>query len=102
MKSLRVPVEAAIVGFRIRFHLIGIRIQHFRLNTDPDPDPDSIRIQVFNDQKLKKIYSWKKIPTFFGSNTTIYLSLGLFKVTEEAFSSQKRTSSTSKEGEEMS
>ena len=28
-----------------------IRIQHFRLNTDPDP----IRIQGFDDQELKKI-----------------------------------------------
>jgi hypothetical protein len=26
----------------------------------PDPDPDPIRIQGFNDQKLKKNYSWKK------------------------------------------
>ncbi len=25
--------------FRIRIHLIQIRIQHFRLNTDPDLDP---------------------------------------------------------------
>jgi hypothetical protein len=25
-------------------------------NTDPDPDPDPIRIQGFNDQKLKKNY----------------------------------------------
>ncbi len=24
---------------RIRIHFIRIRIQHFRLNTDPDPDP---------------------------------------------------------------
>ncbi len=39
-------------GFRIRIHLIRIRIQHFRLNTDPDP----IRIQGFDDQKFKKIY----------------------------------------------
>jgi hypothetical protein len=30
-------------GLRIRIHLIRIRIQHFRLNTDPDP----IRIQGF-------------------------------------------------------
>jgi hypothetical protein len=29
-----------------------IRIQHFRLNTDLDPD--TIRIQGFDDQKLKK------------------------------------------------
>ncbi len=26
-------------------------------DTDPDPDPDPIRIQGFNDQKLKKNYS---------------------------------------------
>jgi hypothetical protein len=40
---------------RIRIHLIRIRIQHFRLNTDPDPD--LIRIQGFDAQKLEKIYS---------------------------------------------
>ncbi len=33
-------------------HSIGIRIQHFRLNTDPDLD--SIRIQGFDDKKLEK------------------------------------------------
>ncbi len=37
-------------GLRIRIHFIRIRIQHFRLITNPDPDP--IRIQGFNDQKL--------------------------------------------------
>ncbi len=42
-------------GLRIRIHFIRIRIQHFRLNTDPDP----IRIQGFNDQKLKKIKAEK-------------------------------------------
>jgi hypothetical protein len=26
-------------GLRIRIHFIRIRIQHFRLITDPDPDP---------------------------------------------------------------
>ncbi len=42
--------------FRIHIHLI--RIQHFRLNTDPDP--------VFSDdQKLKKIHSWKQFYIFF-------------------------------------
>jgi hypothetical protein len=51
-------------GFRIRIHFlrIRIRIQWIRMeaNTDPDtdpdpdPDPDPIRIQGFNDQKLKK------------------------------------------------
>jgi hypothetical protein len=44
-----------------------IRIQHFRLNTDPNPDPIRIRIQGFKDQKIKK---------FFGTKTTIYLSPG--------------------------
>jgi hypothetical protein len=38
-----------------------------------------IRIQSFNDQKLKKNYSWKK-KKFFWSKTAIYLSLGLHKV----------------------
>ncbi len=50
-------------GLRICIHFIRIRIQHFRLITDPDPDP--IRIQGFNDQKLKKNYNWKK-GKFFG------------------------------------
>ncbi len=90
-------VRVFVWGFRIRIHLILIRIriqiQHFRLNTNPDADP--VRIQGFDDQKFTKIYSWKKI--CFASKTTIYLSLGSIKdvqVTKEAFSSQKRTSST--------
>jgi hypothetical protein len=41
------PNEA---GLRIRIHFIQIRIQHFRLNTDPDP----IRIQGFHDLKSRK------------------------------------------------
>jgi hypothetical protein len=44
--------------FRIRIHFLRIRIQWIRIevNTDPDTDtdPDPIRIQGFNDQKLKK------------------------------------------------
>ncbi len=67
-------------GLRIRFHFIRIRIRHFRLNTDPEPDtdPDPIRIQGFNDKKLyKKITAEKN--NFFGSKTSIYLSLGLHK-----------------------
>ncbi len=44
-------------GLRIRIHFIRIRIQHLSMNTNPDPDP--IRIQSFNDQKLKKNYSRK-------------------------------------------
>ncbi len=65
--------------FRIRIHLIRIRIriQHFRLNTDPDRDP--IRSPGFDDKKSGKIYSWKKRKILFGSKTTIYLSLGLYK-----------------------
>jgi hypothetical protein len=43
-------------GFRIRIHLIRIRIQHFGLNTDPDP----MRIQGFYDQKLEKNLQLKK------------------------------------------
>ncbi len=36
-------------------------------NTDPDtdPDPDPIRIQGFNDQKLKKKQLKKKLNFFF-------------------------------------
>ncbi len=59
-----------IAGFRICIHLIRIRIQHFRPNTDPDPG--------FLWAKLKKIDSWKKKKKF-GSKTTICLSLGLHK-----------------------
>jgi hypothetical protein len=40
--------------FRIHINLIRIRIQHFRLNTDPVPDP--IRIQGFD----KQIYTAEK------------------------------------------
>jgi hypothetical protein len=39
-------------GFRIRIHFLRIRRIRMEANTDPDPDP--IRIQGFNDQKLKK------------------------------------------------
>ncbi len=47
--------------FRIRIHLILIRIQHFRLNTDPDPG--------LWWPKLEKIYCWKKNKIVFGSKT---------------------------------
>ncbi len=63
-------------GLRIRIHFI--RIQHFRLNTDLDPD--AIRIQGFNDQKLKNItYSCKKKKKIFRSKPIICVSLGLHK-----------------------
>jgi hypothetical protein len=62
--------------FRIRIHFLWIRmriwiqrIQRIRIeaNTDPDtdPDPDPIRIQGFNDQKLKKITAEKFFFFFF-------------------------------------
>jgi hypothetical protein len=48
-------------GLWIRIHFFRIRIriglQPQTLDPDPDPDPDPIRIQGFNDQKLKKNYS---------------------------------------------
>jgi hypothetical protein len=37
------------------FIFFWIRIQSLMLETNTDPDPDPIRIQGFNDQKLKKI-----------------------------------------------
>ncbi len=49
---------AFLTGFRISIHFLRIRME---ANTDPDP----IRIQGFNDQKLKKNNSWKKIKFFF-------------------------------------
>jgi hypothetical protein len=52
----------------IFFH-IRIRIQHLRMDTNPDPDP--VRIQGFNDQKLKKNYSWKKITFFLIKNCNL-------------------------------
>jgi hypothetical protein len=49
------------------------------MNTNPDPDP--IRIQGFNDQKLKKIPAENfYIHIFFLSKTATYLSIGLHKV----------------------
>jgi hypothetical protein len=59
MKSHQPSKEVFEIGLRIRIHFIQIRIQHFRLNTDPDPI--RIRIQGFNDQKLN----------FFKTKTTI-------------------------------
>ncbi len=57
--------------FRMHLIWIRIRIQHFKLNSDPDPG-------VFDDKNREK----KKIQlqkTFFLSKTTIYLSLSLHK-----------------------
>ncbi len=65
--------NTAVAGLRIRIHFIRIRIriQHFRLNTDPDPG-------VWWPKVSKKITYGKKL-NFSGSKTTIYLSLGLHK-----------------------
>jgi hypothetical protein len=41
-------------GLWIRIHFFRIRIQSLMLDTNTDPDPDPIRVQGFNDQKLKK------------------------------------------------
>jgi hypothetical protein len=41
----------------IRIHFFRIWIQSLTLETNTDPDYDPIRIQGFNDQKLKKNYS---------------------------------------------
>ncbi len=67
-------------GLWIRINFFRIRIQSLMLETNTDPDPDPIRIQGFNDQKLKKNDSWNFFFFFFWSKTAIYLSLGLHKV----------------------
>jgi hypothetical protein len=41
-------------GFRIRIHFLRIRIRIQRIRMEANTDPDQIRIQGFNDQKLKK------------------------------------------------
>ncbi len=55
-----VPPKYNLPGLRIRIHLIRIRIQHFRLNTDLDPDP--IWIRGFDEQKFT---ADKKFVIFF-------------------------------------
>jgi hypothetical protein len=53
--------------FRIRIHWVRIRIQYFRLNTDPDPG---------FDKNCKNLQLEKNL-IFFWSKIVIYLSLGL-------------------------
>jgi len=53
---------------KVSFFRVRIRIHFVR-----------IRIQGFDDQKLKKFTAEKKLIFFFGFKTTIYLSLGLHK-----------------------
>jgi hypothetical protein len=102
MPFLRTNLDSQPV-FRIRIHLlrIRIRIQRLRLETNPDTDtdPDPIRIQGFNDQKLKKNTAEKKNIFFFDQKlqfTYPEASIKCVQVTEEACSSQKRPSNTSK------
>jgi hypothetical protein len=59
--SKRHTRQVVFTGFRIRIRLIQIRIQHFRLNTDPDP----IRIQGLYDQNFNKFTAENKIKFFF-------------------------------------
>ncbi len=67
MYGIRIPKPVSspallVTGLWIRIHFLRIRIRIriqwilMEANTDPDtdPDPDPIRIQGFNDQKLKK------------------------------------------------
>jgi hypothetical protein len=56
-----------LAGLWIRIHFLRIRIQWIRMeaNTDPDPDPAPIRIQGFNDQKLREKKQLKKKLNFF-------------------------------------
>ncbi len=69
-------------GLWIRIHFWRIRIQSlmWRPIRIRIPDSDPIRDQDFNDQKLKKNYSWQFFYYFFWSKTAIYFSLGLHKV----------------------
>ncbi len=66
-------------GSVFTFHLI--RIQHFRLNTDPY----LIRIQCLENMFFHKLQFTSSYP---------YASIKDVQTTEEAFSPQKRTSST--------
>ncbi len=87
-------------GLWIRIHFFRIRIQSLMLEANTDPDPDPIRIPGFNDQKLKKNYNWKFFLYFFllkNCNLPIPKdSIKYVQIIEEAFSSHKRPSNTSK------
>jgi hypothetical protein len=82
----------SLSGLRIRIHLIRIRIQHFRLNTDPDPGVLMTKNKIqFTDEKQIKFFFRRQKLQF----TYPLASIKDVQVTKEAFSSQKRTSSTS-------
>jgi hypothetical protein len=69
---------------------LWIRIQ---LNLDLDTDPDPIRIQGFDDQKLKKKNTAEIFKNLFLIKSYTLL---MSKATGEAFIPYKRTSSISK------
>jgi hypothetical protein len=58
----------------IRIHFIRIRIQHFRLNTNPDP------IQIQGSRKLRKKITAEKKKIFLDEKLQFTVSLGLHKV----------------------
>jgi hypothetical protein len=101
----RAEATQKIAGFRIRVDLMRnrIRIQHFFLLRIriPDPDPSFFPIADpdpgFDDLKLKKIRSWK-FNFYFLDQKLLFTypkaSIKDAQATEEAFSPQKRTSST--------
>ncbi len=95
------------VSARFHFLRIRIRIQRLRLetNTDTDPDPDPIRIRIQSGSRALMTKYWKKITAekniyfFFDQKlqfTFRWSSIKYVQVAEEAFSSQKRPSNTSK------
>jgi hypothetical protein len=68
--------------FRIRIHLIRIRIQHYRLNNNPYTDPHPICTQGFHDQKMLQKFTDNKFLVIFlyiKNYNLGYLSLGLHK-----------------------
>jgi len=60
------------------FIFFRIRIQSLMLKTNTDPDPDPIQIQGFNEQKLKKNYSWQFF-FFFDQNLQFTYPLASIK-----------------------
>jgi hypothetical protein len=86
---LRLPYASAVLWIRIYWG--QILILHFRLNTQQDPDPG------FSWPKIvKKITSEKNLVIHKLQFTYPQASLKDVQDTGEAFSSQKRTYSTSK------
>jgi hypothetical protein len=49
------------VRIRTGIHSIGIRMQHFRLNTNPDPDPIGIQIRIQSGSRVLCPKIWKNL-----------------------------------------